>query len=135
MKKKIFAMSFVALFAVGLAFYANNTSTLNALSENNVEALTDGEGGSVYEIYGTYPNRIVIDNITHVVTFEGKSQDRDHKDNPINACAEESGGTCTINTTTTVYNLGVIQGYLEKFFEGVSNALSIIDRIMSLFNK
>lgn len=47
MKKKIFALSTVALFAIGLAFYANNTSSLNVLSEDNIEALTDGESAGI----------------------------------------------------------------------------------------
>ena len=134
MKKKIFALSTVALFAIGLAFYANNTSSLNVLSEDNIEALTDGEGFGPYEVFGTYPNRIIVDNVTHVVTFEGKTQDKDSRDRLINACLEESGGSCTINTTTTVYNVGLICGYIEQFFEDFSNARSIIDWIKSLVN-
>ncbi|MBO4560400.1 MAG: hypothetical protein J5705_00335 [Bacteroidaceae bacterium] len=132
MKKKLIAMAAVAMFSVSLAFYANN-SNLNVINETNVEALADGEGFGPYQVFGTYPNRILVDNITHVVTFEGKAQDKNDKGKPINACAETSGGTCTINTTTTVYNVGVISSYLETFFKGVSNALPIINWIMSLF--
>ena len=133
MKKKIFALSTVALFAIGLAFYANNSSSVDVLSENNVEALTDGEGYGTYAVFGTYPNRIIVDNITHIVTFEGKTQDRDKKDKPRNACADESGGTCSINTTTTVYNIGIISGFLHAFFDGMQGGSSIIEWIESLF--
>jgi len=134
MKKKIFALTTVALFAIGLAFYANNTSSLNVLSEDNIEALTDGEGFGSYTVYGSSPERIVVDNITHVVIFEGKGQDRDYRGNSINACTDEYGGSCTINTTTTVYNVGIILNYIERFFEEFTNARAIIDWIKSLFN-
>lgn len=54
MKKKIFALTTVALFAIGVAFYANNTSSLNVLSEDNIEALTDGESGTIPEETSDY---------------------------------------------------------------------------------
>jgi len=133
MKKKLIAMAVVAMFSVGLAFYANN-SNLNVISDTNIEALADGEGGGPYQVFGTYPNRILVDNITHVVTFEGKAQAVNNKNKPINGCSEESGGTCTVNTTTTVYNLGIISSYLENFFKGVSNAVQLIQWIISLLS-
>ena len=137
MKKKLIVLAATALFSVGLAFYTNNSKTMNVLSDSNVEALTGSNSGDVpggtYQVFGDYPTRIIVDNITHVVTFEGKKQAVNKKNKPINACSEETGGTCTINTTTTVYKLGVISSYLQSFFKGMSEAMPIINWIMSLF--
>lgn len=56
MKKKLIAMAAVAMFSVGLAFYANS-SNLNVINETNVEALADGEGFDLNETadYIKYP--------------------------------------------------------------------------------
>lgn len=131
MKKKLIVLASVAMLSVGAAFYANKSSYINALSENDVEALTEtGEGGSAYQVYGSSPNRIIVDNVTHVVIFEGKKQAVNNKNKPINGCSEETGGTCNVSTTTTVYNIGLISDYLVSFFGGVCSAVQSILSLM-----
>ena len=127
MKKKMIILASVAMLSIGAAFYANKSSYINALSENDVEALSDtGEGSGTYMVYGSSPNRIILDNITHVVVFEGKKQAVNNKNKPINGCSEETGGTCNVNTTTTVHNVGLISDYLVSFFGGVTPVVEMI---------
>lgn len=135
MRKKIFMLASVALFAVGLAMYANQ-SNINALCDNNVEALTqdgDNGGNDTYQIFGESPNRVIVDNTTHVVILEGKKQAVDNTNKPINACSEEAGSTCCISTTTTVYNIEIIFNHLQDIFQGLSSACQLINYIMSFF--
>ena len=126
----------VTLFSVGLALYANTSTSMSALSGGNIEALTEDVEtyGGPYMVYGSYPTRIIVDNITHVVIFEGKTQDKDGNGHPINACTEDTKGSCTVNTSETVYNTGVISSYVQTFFQGLANAVNIISMIMALVN-
>lgn len=94
MKKKIFALSIVALFAIGLAFYANNTSTLNALSENNVEALTDGEDGTIPEVTSDYE---LMPEYSCIFVKHGIN--KTYKNRMFNTC-ESSGVGCLIHLDT-----------------------------------
>lgn len=133
--KKVLAFASVAMLAVGLAFYTSSHHFISILDED-IEALTDGDGpgGDAYQVFGEFPNRIIVDNITHVVTFEGKQQAENKKGKPINACSDETGGTCTINTTTTVYNLSLIWDYIEDFFKNIFNGSFIANWLKSLLN-
>ena len=81
MKKTLSIMAVTALFAVGLAFHANNLNAVNSLLDSNVEALSDGESNTPnpYYVFGEYPYRITVDTQTHMVVYEGKRQSKDEK--------------------------------------------------------
>lgn len=119
MKKKIFALSTVALFAIGLAFYANNSSSVNVLSEDNIEALTDGEGsGSVTIERGSVPYRVWVDNETHIMTVENyrKITNSDGE----KECFRTEGYLCQVSTATPIYNATVI---IDKVSDLLNNGL------------
>lgn len=91
MKKKIFALSTVALFAIGLAFYANNSSSVNVLSEDNIEALTNGEGSDGTEVTSDYT---YYRDYGKIFIKHGKNATR--KQVVLNTC-ESSGSGCLID--------------------------------------
>jgi hypothetical protein len=134
MKKKIIFLAVTALFAVGLAFHANNLYAVDKLLDNNVEALTDGETGtsSNYTVVGTYPHRIIIDEKAHTLTIEGISQAYDAKGKARNGCVEDLNGVCIISTTTSTYNAGVIIAYVKDILNAISAAIPLIQFILSL---
>jgi len=137
MKKKLTVLVSTALFAFGLAFYANYSNTVNVLSDSNVEALSSGDdnggGGNPYIEFGSSPNRVIADMQTHVIVIENMRQAYDSKGRPMNGCIQEVGSACVIDTTTTVYNLGQITSFLESFFNALSVAVPFFQFIIGLF--
>ena len=133
-KKNLIMMTLTALFAVGLAFYANNLNAMNKLLDSNVEALSDGENtnSNPYTVIGDYPHRIIEDMVNHTLTFEGKSQAYNNKGKRLNECVENTGGACLIDTNTTVSNAGVLISYLKEIGEAFNVALPVIQHLVTL---
>ena len=138
MKKRLYILSCVAMLAVGLALYANNTSTVKSLTESTVEALSqEGDNNTnPYVVYGEYPHRLIVDSYTHVVVMEGYRRVVENGE-ALNECGEYDGYTCTLGTSTT---LSDVTGYtaavtnLLQAIPGLSNITSIVDWVISLFN-
>lgn len=123
MKKKFAVLAVTAIFSMGLACYANYQSDLKVLLDSNVEALSDGggdpDGGPVYMEFGSSPNRVIVDNETHVVIIENMRQAYDSQGNPLNGCVEEPGSVCVIRTTTWVYNTTEILDHVANFIKTI----------------
>jgi len=130
MKKKLSILAMAALFSMGLAFYANNLKSVRVLSENNVEALSDGGsdpgGYSPYMEFGSSPNRVIVDNETHVIVIENMKQPYDNQGNLINGCVAEYGSCCVISTTTGVYNATQILDHIAKFISAILPLIQLL---------
>lgn len=128
-------MASTALFAVGLAFYANNNlNAMNKLLDSNVEALSDGESApsNPYVEYGEYPHRVFVDTETHKMVIEGKAQAYNEAGDPVNGCNAEYDGMCTIDTSSSTYNASVVVDIIKSALAGISNAIPFIGYIISL---
>jgi hypothetical protein len=140
MKIRLSVLAVTVLFSMGLAFHANNLESVEVLSENNVEALSQGGGDPAggsncpYMIFGEAPDRIIVDMETHVVVFENKAQVYDAKGKALNGCRFEPGGVCVVSTTTWVYNVGEIVSYLESFLNALNTSMPLIKFIVGLFS-
>lgn len=123
MKKKFAVLAVTAIFSMGLACYANYQSDLKVLLDSNVEALSDGGGdpggGVPYMEFGTSPNRVIVDNETHVIVIENMKQAYDYQGNLMNGCVEEVGSVCVIRTTTWVYNTTQILDHVASFINSI----------------
>lgn len=131
-------MASTALFAVGLAFYANNNlNAMNKLLDSNVEALSDGESApyNPYVEYGEYPHRIIVDTQTHKMVIEGKAQAYNDAGDPVNGCNAEYDGMCTIDTSSTAYNANVVVSIIKTALEGISSAVPFISYLVSLIKR
>ena len=134
MKKKLIIMSSIALFSIGMALYANNSSTMKVLSEDNIEALTDGEsGGSVCQEMGTYPNRVWVYNDTHIMILEGYRNTTGKKGK--HECKSDSQYTCRISTATPISNASSIIDMITRLLDALYNGgKSFFNWIWSLFD-
>jgi hypothetical protein len=142
MKKKLIVLASVAMLSVGAAFYANKSSYINALSENDVEALTDtgeGSGGNsgntTYYEFGTNPHRVWVDNITHMVTIEGYTKAKDDDGEYINDCELNSNRTCQLSTASTLYNVEHYASILTETLKSLSDCANIVNWVKGLFKK
>lgn len=134
MKKKLIVLSSIVLFSIGLALYANNSSAMNVLTEDNIEALTEGEGeGSDggYQEFGTYPHRVWVFSDTHLMIMEGyrKTTNKKRQDE----CKEDSSYTCRISTATPIYNASSIVDMIRRLLDTLFNGTSFFNWIWSLF--
>lgn len=123
MKKRFVFLAVTALLSVGLAFYANRQNTTQILLESDVEALTssgDPGGGSTYMEFGSSPNRVWADTEAHTLTIEGKQNMTDDNDNPINGCENNTNATCTIRTSTPVYDTCQIISHVTEFLKALA---------------
>jgi hypothetical protein len=122
------------MFSIGLALYANNSSTMKVLSEDNIEALTDGEGeGSegTYQELGTYPNRVWIFSDTHVMVLEGYKKTTNKKRQ--NECKANSSYICHVSTATPIYNASSIVDMIRRLLNTLFNGTSFFSWVFSLF--
>ena len=129
----------VAMLSIGAAFYANKSSYINALSENDVEALSDsgeGSGGNTtYFEFGTNPNRVWVDNETHIVTIEGYTKAKDDDGEYINDCEANSNRTCQLSTASTLYNVEHYASILTETLKSLSDCANIVSWVKGLFKK
>ena len=133
MKKKIIILSSIVMFSIGLALYANNSSTMKVLSEDNIEALTDGESlNDGYQELGEYPHRVWLDNGSHVMVLEGYKKHTNKKGKE--ECKSDSNFTCDISTSTPITNAQSIIDMIVKLLNAIFNGTSFFSWIWSLFN-
>ena len=131
-------MASTALFAVGLAFYANNNlNAMNKLLDSNVEALSDGESATSnpsnpYIELGTYPHRIIADTQAHTLTIEGIAQAYKKSGKAKNGCDDTRDGVCIISTATSAFNAGLIIGYITTVLAALTQAAPLIQLIIGL---
>ncbi len=132
MKKKLIVLSSIVMFSIGLALYANNSSAMKVLSEDNIEALTDVESPiCLIQETGTYPHRVWIDHKTHTITLEGY-----YKESTIEGeyeCFEKTGRLCTTSTSEPISNAERIAEMVMKFLKTIFGEESIISWVCSLF--
>lgn len=129
MKKKLSLFALTALFSMGLAVYANHQKDMNVLLDSNVEALSDNNepsGGNSYMEFGSAPNRVLVDNVTHVVVFESMRPTYDSQGKPLNGCVSEAGSICTVSTATTVYNIGEIMDHVANVIKALVPLLQLL---------
>lgn len=133
-KKNLIMMTLTALFAVGLAFYANNLNAMNKLLDSNVEALSDGESSpsNPYIELGTYPHRIIADMQAHTLTIEGIDQAYKKNGKAKNGCDDTRTGYCKIDTTTSAYNAGLVIDYISTILASLTQSVPLIQLILSL---
>lgn len=132
MKKKLIVLSSIVMFSIGFALYANNSSTMNVLSEDNIEALTYNEGsGNTIQETGTYPHRVWIDHQAHTITMEGKRREKNNENQ--DECFERPGYTCTLSTASPVYNAEEIADMIINFLKTLFSGTSFFSWIFSLF--
>ena len=123
MKKKLIIMSSIVLFSIGMALYANNSSTMKVLSEDNIEALTDGEsGGSSIQETGTYPHRVWIDHQAHTITMEGYRKKKNYENEY--ECVDKPGMTCTTTTADPIMNAERVVDIVVKFLKTIFSSTS-----------
>ena len=145
MKKKLIVLSSIVMFSIGLALYANNSSAMKVLSEDNIEALsegessgnhiealTDGEGsGCVCQEMGTYPNRVWVYSDTHIMILEGYRNTTGKKGKY--ECKRDPNYTCRISTATPISNASSIIDMVKKLLDTLFNGKSFFSWIWSLF--
>jgi hypothetical protein len=137
MKKRLYILSCVAMLAVGLALYANNTSTVKSLTESTVEALSqDGDNGSgnnannvdyANEKFGTAPYVVFNDAVSHILIIGNAENKTNAKGKPINNCNFKVGGTCRMNTNSTCSYIAEIKDLICDVLRaagGLAQALS-----------
>lgn len=123
MKKRFAFLAVTALLSVGLAFYVNQQNSTQVLLESDVEALTgsgDPGGGSTYMEFGDSPNRVWADTEAHTLTIEGKKNMTDDKNKPINGCVSYTDATCTIKTSTPVYDTCQIISHVTELLQALA---------------
>ena len=132
MKKKLIVLSSIVMFSIGLALYANNSSTMKVLSEDNIEALTDGENlGNPIQETGTYPHRVWIDHSAHTITMEGYHKEKNYEGE--DECVEKVGYTCMTCTASPIYNAESIVDMVVKFLKAIFSGTSFFSWVFSLF--
>lgn len=147
MKKVISILSCVAMMAVGLALYANNTSTVKSLTESTVEALSqDGDNCNgannvdyANERFGTSPYVVFNDAVSHVLVIGNAENKTNDKGKPINNCSYKIGGTCRMNTNSTCSYISEVKDLICDVLRaagGLAQALSssIAQFLISKFN-
>lgn len=131
-------MASTALFAVGLAFYANNNlNAMNKLLDSDVEALSDGESAASdpsnpYIELGTYPHRIIADTQAHTLTIEGIAQAYKKSGKALNGCDETRDGFCKIDTTSSSFNRSLIVGYITTVLGALTQSVPLLQLILAL---
>lgn len=132
MKKKLIVLSSIVMFSIGLALYANNSSAMKVLSEDNIEALTDGESsGCVCQEMGTYPNRVWVYSDTHIMILEGYRNTTGKKGKY--ECKRDPKFTCRISTATPISNASSIIDMVKRLLDTLFNGKSFFSWIWSLF--
>ena len=132
MKKKLIVLSSIVMFSIGLALYANNSSAMKVLSEDNIEALSEGESsGNPIQETGTYPHRVWIDHEAHTITMEGIHREKNYAKQ--DECVEKRGYTCTLSTASPIYNAEEISDIILKFLKTIFSSTSFFSWVFSLF--
>ena len=132
MKKKLIVLASTALFAVGLAFYANYSNTMNVLGDSNVEALSDnndggsGSGNSGPVTYGIAPKIVTVDQSTHIVEIADWDNVKDKNGNDKNDCHAVTGEMCRLSTATPISNAQDIVGMVTSVLNAAGNMLPTI---------
>ncbi len=132
MKKKLIVLSSIVMFSIGLALYANNSSAMKVLSEDNIEALSEGESsGNPIQETGTYPHRVWIDHEAHTITMEGyhkvKGEGGKYE------CTSNSGSTCKMSSDSPVRKTTVIVKLLEALLKVIFSGLPFWKWVVGLF--
>ncbi len=132
MKKKLIILSSIVMFSIGLAVYANNSSAMNVLTEDNIEALSEGEGSwNPIQETGTYPHRVWIDHAAHTITMEGYRREKNFEEE--DECVEKLGYTCTTCTASPIYNAESISEMIINFLKAIFSGTSFFSWVFSLF--
>lgn len=125
MKKKFFALSTVALFAIGFALYANSSSTVNVLTEENVEALSyvEGEGDEEEtDDYIYYPSqeKLFVKHGSNVI----------YKGQTLNTCAVDGAGCLidlkaqtSLDTSSNYSWVDLVQEWIDEAVKGTIRGL------------
>lgn len=134
MKKKLIILSSIVMFSIGLAVYANNSSAMNVLTEDNIEALTDNEtvSNNTIQETGTYPHRVWIDHEAHTITLEGYTKVR-NSDTGKYDCISHSGSICTISTDAPVRKTSAIAQIISSLASVIFSGLPFWKWVVSLF--
>lgn len=93
MKKKLIVLASTALFAVGLAFYANYSNTMNVIIDSDIEALSDGNDPSAAD-YQETEDFIIFTSLNKLFVKHGVNKTR--WGSPINTC-KDGGAGCLID--------------------------------------
>ena len=132
MKKKLIVLSSIVMFSIGLALYANNSSTMKVLSEDNIEALTDGESlGNPIQETGKYPHRVWIDHEAHTITMEGYHKVKGESGKY--ECTKDSGSTCQMSSDSPVRKTLIIVKLLETLMKIIFDGLPFWKWVVGLF--
>ncbi|MBR4810371.1 MAG: hypothetical protein IK039_01255 [Bacteroidaceae bacterium] len=130
MKKKMIILASVAMLSIGAAFYANKSSYINALSENDVEALSStGEGGTIE--YTETEDYIIFHTNNKLLVKHGVNKTRWGQ--TINTC-KDGGAGCLIdlgNQTTSEQSEN--SSWANQITEWVISAAK--DVVVSLINR
>lgn len=137
MKKKLIALATTTVFSIGLAFYANNSNTMNVILDSDVEALSGGNdngggNGNNTITYGIEPKIVTVDQSTHIVEIADWDNIKDKEGNDLNDCHSDIGEMCRLSTATPMSNAQDIVGMVTSVLNAAGNMLpSIVQGIAS----